>query len=95
MRKRMACLPRSASADAVQPLMGAGFILNWWAGVETLHNLFVKEHNYLCGMLREVGSHVGHRTAYVVITLKPQITLLRTGWANPVRLPVVSQCAYQ
>lgn len=29
-------------------------IKNWWAGVEALHNLFVKEHNYLCGMLRKV-----------------------------------------
>ena len=32
----------------------SGFVKNWWVGVETLHNLFVKEHNYLCGMLREV-----------------------------------------
>jgi hypothetical protein len=30
-------------------------IKNWWAGVEALHNLFVKEHNHICKMLRKVG----------------------------------------
>ncbi len=33
----------------------AGMIKNWWAGVEALHNLFVKEHNHICKMLRKVG----------------------------------------
>ena len=45
-----------ARAPGVLRVRGAGFIKNWWAGVETLHNLFVKEHNYLCGMLREVSA---------------------------------------
>ena len=34
----------------------AGVVKNWWVGVEALHNLFVREHNRICGMLRPVGS---------------------------------------
>lgn len=29
-----------------------GFNENWWTGIELLHTLFAREHNYLCGMLR-------------------------------------------
>ena len=37
-----------------QGMNDTGFVKNWWAGVETLTTLFIKEHNYLCGQLREV-----------------------------------------
>lgn len=37
-----------------QGMDDTGFVKNWWAGVETLTTLFIKEHNYLCGQLREV-----------------------------------------
>ena len=32
---------------------------NWWAGVETITTLFIKEHNYLCGQLRQVHIPLG------------------------------------
>ncbi len=30
-----------------------GSVRNWWAGLEALTLLFIKEHNYLCGELRK------------------------------------------
>lgn len=30
----------------------SGFVGNWWVGLSLLHNLFVKEHNAICDMLR-------------------------------------------
>ena len=50
---------------------GAGFIVNWWTGVEILHNMFVKEHNAVCAMLRdshgEMDEEQLHQTARLVI----------------------------
>ena len=54
LHARMKHMPHEVSLHA-RPA-AAGMIKNWWAGVEALHNLFVKEHNYICGMLREVAS---------------------------------------
>lgn len=31
-----------------------GSVRNWWAGLEAITTLFLKEHNYLCGELRKV-----------------------------------------
>ena len=33
--------------------MTPGSVRNWWAGIEALTLLFIKEHNYLCGELRK------------------------------------------
>jgi len=30
----------------------SGFVGNWWAGLSLLHDVFVKEHNAICDMLR-------------------------------------------
>lgn len=32
-----------------------GSVRNWWAGLEAITLLFIKEHNFLCGELRKVG----------------------------------------
>lgn len=31
----------------------SGFVGNWWVGLSLLHNLFAKEHNAICVMLRQ------------------------------------------
>src|SRR5262249_1066924 len=31
------------------------FVGNWWIGLSLLHDVFVKEHNAICGMLREAN----------------------------------------
>ena len=36
----------------------AGFVINWWTGVEILQNLIVKEHNLVCGMLRALHAEL-------------------------------------
>ena len=33
--------------------MFPGSVRNWWAGLEAITLLFIKEHNYLCGELRK------------------------------------------
>src|SRR5262245_16439935 len=33
----------------------SGFVGNWWIGLSLLHDVFVKEHNAICGMLREAN----------------------------------------
>ncbi|KAK9825686.1 hypothetical protein WJX81_004113 [Elliptochloris bilobata] len=41
-----------------------GSIRNWWAGLESLTLLFVKEHNYLCEQLRKENSTLSEEDLY-------------------------------
>uniref|UniRef100_A0A6P8I6A4 Alpha-dioxygenase 2-like n=1 Tax=Actinia tenebrosa TaxID=6105 RepID=A0A6P8I6A4_ACTTE len=34
-----------------------GFNNNWWVGIALLHNIFTREHNAICDMLRENNPH--------------------------------------
>ena len=49
---------QQASGQAERPhfRMLPGSVRNWWAGLEAITLLFIKEHNYLCGELRKVGA---------------------------------------
>ncbi|KAK9827977.1 hypothetical protein WJX81_003657 [Elliptochloris bilobata] len=42
----------------------SGMVKNWWAGVESMHLLFVKEHNYLCEQLRKENSTFNEEELY-------------------------------
>lgn len=41
-----------------------GFVKNWWAGLEIMHNMFAKEHNYVCAMLRNSSTSFSEEELY-------------------------------
>lgn len=47
----------------------SGFTDNWWLGIEILHTLFVKEHNYICDRLVENEPHLTDQEIFEVARL--------------------------
>lgn len=47
----------------------SGFTDNWWLGIEILHTLFVKEHNYICDLLVAQEPHLTDQEVFEVARL--------------------------